>query len=82
MEKQEVMSIPDAFLSDDDKTAKTLGVLEARGYRAELKNYENHHIQVWSKHGKVYNYYPTTGRIMAQPEYNGLDDLLRLLDEF
>ncbi len=82
MERQETMKELGGFLSDDEKTVKVLSILKARGFRAELKNRENHHVQAWSRHGKVYNYYPTTGTIMAEPECEGLDDLLRLLDEY
>lgn len=83
MEKQErIASLPDCFLDDDQKTIKTLAILTTKGYTAELVNYDNHHVQVKSQKGKLYNYYPTTGTIMGEPDANGLDDLLWLLERW
>lgn len=57
--------------------------LEKNGYATRLKNKQNGHLQITSKHGVVFNYYPTTGTVAGYDwdSARGTDDLLQLLEE-
>ena len=60
-----------------------INVLEKNGYIVRLRNKQNGHLQVISKRGVCYNFYPTTGTIAGYDwdKVNGIDALLRILRE-
>lgn len=58
-----------------------INVLSLSGYSPRLMCMDNLHIQVNSKHGRLFNYYAGTGTIMGygQTDVRGLNALLELL---
>lgn len=58
-----------------------LEVIKKNGYKCQLMNRQNGHIQAVSKNGIVLNFYPTTGTIAGYDSeaINGMDMLLQIL---
>lgn len=59
-----------------------LETIKKNGYKCELMNRQNGHIHVYTKHGVVLNFYPTTGTIAGYDweKIRGIDMLLQILE--
>lgn len=58
---------------------RAIKVFEEKGIRYRLCCRENGHFHIWSKDGKLYQYWASTDRIMLIREV-GLDSLLELVE--
>lgn len=70
-----------AYFQRTQAALNAINVLSLSGYSPRLMCLDNLHIQVNSKHGRLFNYYAGTGTITGydQTDVRGLNALLELL---
>ena len=56
-------------------------VIRKAGFVCVLLNQQNGHLQCYTKRGNKVSYYPSTGTIAGYDTVEGLDDLLKVLEE-
>lgn len=69
------------YQEKNEQIMNALEAIKASGFTAELKNFDNAHIQAISKSGKKMSFYAGTGTIVGYGDTNikGIDEFKRLL---
>ena len=51
------------------------------GFEVKLKNPETGHLHCWSRKGKLYQFFSGTGKILGRTDVEGIEGLMKLLQE-